>query len=112
MNDFQELETIDEINTFIEDHSLAFLYISRDNCSVCHALLPKVQELMKSYPKIKLGHLHADKVEAVAGHFSIFTVPVLLLFVEGKEYIREARIVHMDLLQEKLDKIYQNVVES
>ncbi|MBN6205452.1 hypothetical protein JYK21_03220 [Ralstonia pickettii] len=48
-------------------------------------------------------------MEAVAGRFSIFTIPVLLLFVENKEYVREARIVHMDLFKEKIDKIYQNV---
>lgn len=89
---------------------LSFLYISRPNCSVCHGLLPQVRALMGKYPEIKLGHINAEAVEEVAGRFSIFTVPVLLLFVDGKEYVREARIVHMDLFEEKLDKIYENVV--
>lgn len=110
MRDFQELASMEDINNFIRIHPLAFLYISRNTCSVCHALLPKVRMLMENYPQIELGHIHADHVEEVAGKYSIFTVPVLLLFVEGKEYIREARIVHLDLLQEKIDKIYKNVV--
>ncbi|WP_156856084.1 thioredoxin family protein [Oceanobacillus sp. AG] len=109
MRVFQELHSIREIDDFIESHPLSFLYISRTNCSVCHALLPKVQSLLENYPQIHPAHINADDVEAVAGRFSIFTIPVLLLFVEGKEYIREARIVHMDLLEEKLDKIYKNV---
>lgn len=112
MSAFQPLTSLKEIENFIDEHELAFLYISRTNCSVCHALKPKVERLIEGYPKITAGHIIADDVEAVAGRFSIFTVPVLLLFWNGKEYLREARIVHMDLLKEKLDRIYGNVVEE
>src|SRR5699024_1101860 len=111
MRPFKQLSSIEEIDAFIQEHQLSFLYISRENCSVCHGLLPQVQELMEKYPEIQLAHIDADEVEEVAGRFSIFTVPVLLLFVEGKEYVREARIVHLQLFDEKVNKIYKNVVE-
>jgi thioredoxin-like negative regulator of GroEL len=110
MREFIELKTLQDVENFIEENTLAFLYISRPDCSVCHGLLPQVKELMVKYTKINLGHIDASVVEDVAGRFSIFTVPVLLLFVEGKEYIREARIVHMDLLDDKINKLYKNVV--
>ncbi|WP_067726479.1 thioredoxin family protein [Oceanobacillus damuensis] len=110
MREFKELSSIQSVDDFIKANKLSFLYISRPNCSVCHGLLPQVQALMEKYPKIKLGHIDAEAVEEVAGRFSIFTVPVLLLFVEGKEYVREARMVHMDLFEEKIKKIYENVV--
>ncbi|GAB3807162.1 thioredoxin family protein [Virgibacillus kimchii] len=109
MREFIELTSISETEAFIADHPLTFLYISRHNCSVCHGLLPQVKELLDQFPDIQPGHIIADDVEEVAGRFSVFTVPVLLLFVEGKEYIREARIVHMDLLEEKIKRIYNNV---
>lgn len=112
MRDFKELRTLIEIDTFLEEQQLAFLFISRPNCGICQALLPQVKEVMQDYPEIKLGYINADNVEEVAGRFSIFTIPVLLLFLEGKEYVREARIVHMDLFKEKIDKIYKNVVET
>jgi thiol-disulfide isomerase/thioredoxin len=109
MRDFQELTSLDMIDSFINDHRLAFLFISRPNCSVCHGLLPQVQALMEEYPKIHLGHINAEEVSEIASRFSIFTVPVLLLFVDGKEYLREARIVHMDLFNERINKLYENV---
>ncbi|WP_099156607.1 thioredoxin family protein [Virgibacillus ndiopensis] len=111
MRELQKLISLDMVEKFMHEHELAFLYISRPDCSVCHGLLPQVQELMMNYPEIKLGHVDADAVKEIAGRFSIFTVPVLLLFVNGKEYIREARIVHLQLLDEKIRKIYENVVE-
>jgi len=108
MREFIKLHSMEGIQAFILENQLTFLYISRPNCSVCHGLKPQVLKLMEQYPNIKLGHINADEVKEVAGRFSIFTVPVLLLFVEGKEYIREACIVHMDLFNEKLNKIYKN----
>lgn len=110
MCDLAELTTNRMIDEFLHEHQLAFLYISQPNCNVCHGLLPQVQQLMEKYPKIKLGHINAAEVMEVASRFSVFTVPVLLLFVGGKEYIREARIVHMDLLDQKINKIYKNIV--
>jgi len=111
MKEFNELTSIDMVEYFINEHRLTFLFISQPNCSVCHGLLPQVQALLTNYPEIHLGHINASEVTEVAGRFSIFTVPVLLLFVEGKEYIREARIVHIQLLEEKLDKIYKNALD-
>jgi len=110
MREFKKLTSMNDMEQFIQQHELSFLYISRPDCSVCHGLLPQVQTLMEKYPKIQLGHVNAEEVKAVAGRFSIFTVPVLLLFVDGKEYVREARIVHMDQFDEKINKIYENIV--
>lgn len=105
---FIPLQTIAEVDEWIDENTLAFLYISQPNCSVCHGLLPQVKQLMENYPKIKTAHINTEHTPEIAGKLSIFTVPVLLLFVEGKEYIREARIVHMDLLKEKIDRIYEH----
>ena len=112
MKEFKQLTSMNDIDQFIEQNQLSFIYISRPGCSVCHGLLPQVQSLMEKYPRIQLGHVDAEEVEAIAGRFSIFTVPVLLLFVDGKEYVREARIVHMDQFDEKINKIYENIVEN
>lgn len=111
MRDLQELRSMNSIDTFIKDNELAMLYISKPNCSVCHGLLPQVQDLMIQYPEIKLGHINVEHVPEIAGRFSIFTVPVLLIFMDGKEYIREARIVHLQLLDDKLRKLYNHVIK-
>jgi len=109
MREFEPLTSVEAANDFIRRHPLSFLYITMTGCSVCHALQPQVQRLMTKYPEIQLGTINAQEVPAVAGSFSVFTAPVLLLFVEGKEYIREARIVHLDLLDDKIRKIYDLV---
>ncbi|MNN84270.1 Thioredoxin [compost metagenome] len=111
MREFEVLTSIESANEFIQRHKLACLYFTITGCSVCHALQPKVQQLMMKYPEIQLGTINAQEVQEAVGRFSVLTAPVLLLFVEGKEYIREARIVHLDLLNEKIQKIYDMALD-
>lgn len=107
MKEVYELTTLREIENFLKDYELSFLYISKPDCSICHALLPKLKELLSHYPIIRLRHIDASKVEEVAGKFLILSAPMMLLFIEQKEYLREDRFVRLSLLKEKLDYIYQ-----
>ena len=107
-NNFQQATSIEEIRHFIDDNKLAFVYISRTNCGVCHAVRPQVQEMLEEFPAIKAIQSNADDIPEVAGEFTVFTVPALLLFVEGKEMIREARFVVMDELHHQFQRITDN----
>lgn len=104
------LTSLTSVERFMEDHQFSFLYISRTNCGVCHAILPQLKDLLKEFPLIQLGLINADDVEEIAGRLSVLTIPALLLFVDGKEIIREARFVQMQSLQGKISKIYNMIV--
>lgn len=112
MNGFEKITSLEGMEAFIRENKLAFLYFSKPNCSVCHSLFPQVEHLLQKYPKITKGKVDVSNVREVAGQYSILTVPVLLLFVEGKEYIREARIVQMEKLNNKLAVIYENMADQ
>lgn len=103
-----EAATIDEVSTFIAANKFSFVYVSRQNCGVCHAVLPQVREMLTVYPEVKLIKVDADKIPAVAGAFSVFTVPALLIFVEGKEMVRKARFVVMNELDQQIAQLVQN----
>lgn len=107
MKKVTELTTIEMAEDFLKNHELSFLFVSRPDCSICHAVLPKLRNLLDDYPLIHLGHIDASKVEEVAEKFLIFTVPIMILIIDGKEYIREDRFVRFEQLEEKLDKIYE-----
>jgi hypothetical protein len=70
-------------------------------------LLPQVEEVMKDFPKIESGLVNAGKVEEIAGFLMAFTVPVLVLYADGREYVREARIVQVEKFREDVAKIYE-----
>lgn len=106
MKNLNELTSVKKVEEFIDEHPLSFLYVSRPECSVCHAILPKIRELLDDYPLISLGHVNADIVKEVAEKYLIFTAPMMILMVDQKEYLREDRFVRFERLKERLDQIY------
>lgn len=108
MNTFHQAESIEEVRQFIENNELAFVYISRIDCGVCHAVRPQVAQLLENYPRIQAIEANADSIPEVAGEFTVFTAPALLLFANGKEYIREARFVNMENLDTQFARIAEN----
>lgn len=107
MKEIHQLTSLDMVEAFLEQHKLSFLYVSRPECNVCHAILPKLRELLEHYPKIQLGHINANQVEAVAARFSIFAVPTMLLMIGKKEYVRSDRFVRFDHLNQQIEQIYE-----
>ncbi|MBT2282708.1 thioredoxin family protein [Paenibacillus polymyxa] len=112
MKDIHELTSIEMVEEVIQQHELVFLYVSRPECSVCHALLPKIRALLEPYPSIYLGHINANEVEEVASKFLIFTVPTMIMIVEQKEYIRADRFVRLERLEEQLQQIHSMYIQD
>ena len=105
---YREATMLNDIQAFITANKFSFVYISRQDCGVCHAVLPQVRDMLTAYPEVHLIKVDADKVPAVAGAFSVFTVPALLLFVEGKEMVRKARFVVMNELEQQIAQLVEN----
>jgi len=83
------------------------VYFSGENCNVCHALRPKFKELFDTeFPLIKQVYLDAKEHEEIALHYQVFSVPTMLVFLDGREFLREGRAVSLYQLKEKLSRAY------
>jgi thioredoxin-like negative regulator of GroEL len=101
----KEIHTLESLKHTIGTEKMVILYISRPNCAVCHALLPQVKEVLKEYTGIVSVHADADEIPELAGEYSIFTVPVLIVFIEGKEMMRKARFIPINELNQGLFRL-------
>lgn len=95
---FIKLSSLQEMDDFIGSNKLTFLYITQPNCSVCHGLEPQLVPIFAKYPEIKTRRIDASEIPGVASKFQVFTAPVALLFVNGKEYVRMARFIPITVL--------------
>lgn len=105
---YEEAQNIEDVQVFLKHNHFSLVYVSRPDCGVCHAVLPQVRELLTAFPEVKMMKVDAEKIPAVAGQFSVFTVPAILFFVEGKEMIRKARFVIMAELEEQIAQLVEN----
>ncbi|MGH4140773.1 thioredoxin family protein [Clostridium sp.] len=101
-----ELNTLDEIDEFIKNNTIAMLYFSSEACNVCGALLPKIEEMLIKFPEIVVSKISVDEFTEAAGQYSIFTLPGILVYIEGKEIIREARFISVEILEKTIERYY------
>ena len=101
-----ELNTLDEMDEFIKNNTIAMIYFASEGCGVCGVLLPKIEEMIIKFPKLKARKVQVDKFTEAAGQYSIFSLPGVLVYIEGKEIVREARFISVEMLEETIQRYY------
>jgi thioredoxin-like negative regulator of GroEL len=98
---------IEDIEALVHNNTGVALYFSGEDCGVCNALKPKIEELLEQkFPFIKRVFLDTKEHLEIAAWLSVFSVPTLIIFIESQEYIREGRSMSIYALDEKLTRIY------
>jgi len=98
------IEEIKNIKKFISNNNLTLLYFSSPDCSVCKDLLLKIKNLLQTYDEISSAYINIKKVKKVGSEFSIFSMPTILFFIDGKETLRKSRYVGLDNFKKELDR--------
>jgi thioredoxin-like negative regulator of GroEL len=98
---------LEELQNIIQTEVGVLLYFSGENCNVCHALRPKFKELFDNkFKKIKQIYLDAHEHPEISTYYQVFSVPTMLVFLDGREFVREGRSVSMYRLEIDLDRPY------
>jgi len=104
--------TLEQLQQTIREEIGVLLYFSGENCNVCHALRPKFKELFdKEFPLIKQIYLDAHENAEISAHYRVFSVPTMIVFLDGREFIREGRAVSMHKMTEQLSRPYSMMTE-
>lgn len=107
---FLEIKSFDEFLQLKEKETALLAYFSTDICSVCKVLKPKVEELITAkFSQIKLAYIKSDKLPEVAAQNQVFAAPTLLIFFEGREYIRKSRNIGIGELEREIERPYSMI---
>lgn len=102
---------LEELQNIVRTEVGVLLYFSGENCNVCHALRPKFKELFdSSFKEIKQIYLDAHENPEISAHYQVFSVPTMLVFLDGREFVREGRAVSMYKLEENLHRPYSMMI--
>jgi len=101
------ISSIDEFKEFISKNGGAVTYFSTPQCNVCKVLKPKLKLLLSEhFPEMKFGYINTVEAQELAAQNQVFTVPTILLHLDGKEFIRKSRNVNLNVLAEELERPY------
>ena len=110
---FKTIENFDHLNDTIQNEEGVVVYFSHEACNVCKVLKPKVAEMLEEkFPKLKMVYSDTVKIPEAAGQNRVFAVPTILVFLDGREYIRASRNISVDDLQMQIERPYNMMFEN
>lgn len=103
----QTIATIEELENIVKNEVGVLLYFSTPTCNVCHALKPKIKETFeKNFPLIRQYFIDSHVTPQIPASLQIFSVPTIVIYLDGKEFARESRNVSISLLTDKIKRPY------
>ena len=107
---FYEIQSFEEFLKLKEEEPALLAYFSTEVCNVCKVLKPKIGELVNNeFPKIKLVYIKSEILPELAAQNQVFAAPTILVYFEGKEYIRKSRNIGISELQREIERPYSMI---
>jgi thioredoxin-like negative regulator of GroEL len=103
-----KVESISKFQEYASKSEGIIYYFSHEDCNICKVLLPKIKLLLsEKFQKLKIAYCDVKEHPEIAAQNSIFTVPTLLIFFDGKEYHRFSRNIGIYELEQYIARPYQ-----
>lgn len=107
---FEQINNIETLKEKVNQEGITLVYFGQPTCSVCHSLKPQIKEKFASLSDdIQFLDVDTTIVPEVSGEYQVMGVPIILLFVDGREYLRRARFIRVNELFEDVVKINNGV---
>ncbi len=96
-----------EIKELINSSQIAIIYFMGKTCIACDVIKQKVELLVKDFPKIKCGEISGEEHLDIAAEYGVFSLPLLILYVDKKETLRLGRNLSMLDLERDIERYYK-----
>lgn len=105
---WHEIESARQLEELIGEKPGVFAYFGTPDCGVCHALRPKVGELLdRDFPLLEAVYVDCMRVPDAAARWAVFAVPVVIAWFDGREFVRKARSFGLGELADALRRPYR-----
>lgn len=102
------ISSAEQYEQAVQSQPAVAVYFKGSNCSVCNVLLPKLEAMLTDdFPQIPLTVVDAEATPDLAAQNTILTVPGLLVYLDGKIFLREIRHINLDRLRNDLRRPYE-----
>ena len=106
------INSLEAFDLFLNANPIAAVYFSTPGCNVCKTLKPKFKELLNDeFPKNSFAYVNVSDAKELAAQNSVFTVPTIVFFFDGKESLRKSRNINLNELKKELERPYSFLFE-
>ena len=101
---------MDEVSSLqhkIASRPAVAVYFTGPDCSVCTVLRPKLRDALKeAFDAMDFIEVDIAASPEVSSNHGVFAVPTLLVFLDGKEFVRRTRNMQPDEIVVALRRPY------
>lgn len=99
--------SLSELEILKEKRESFYIYFSAPSCGVCQVLSPKISSVMQEeFPELKAFHIDTAEHPEIAAQLGLYTNPSLLVYLDGKEFLRRSRSIGVAQVEEDLKRTY------
>jgi len=103
-----ELTSNADFASHLRDAPLAAVYFSGPDCGVCRVLEPRLAALLEAeFPALATARVDCRRLPELAAAQSVFAIPTLLIYIDGRETLRYARAFSPAQVRDDLQRPYR-----
>ena len=103
---------MEALNAVLKSEKRVLLYIGTNDCSVCQSTKPRIEAILTAYPRFRGVEVSVYEHPDIAGQFLAFSLPVVLIFEEGREVFRSGRFLDFHQIEAMLQRRDENSNED
>ena len=101
------INSVEEFDKAVAENPAVLVYFSSPACSVCHSLKPKVfAAAAERYEKMTCAEVDISLSPEVGAKLNILAAPTVVIFLDGKEFVRKSRAFSVDGLLDEVERPY------
>jgi len=106
------IETKEHLYDNINNEESFYIYFSAQMCGVCKSLKPKVSELMQTKFPLLVAYSNDTALHPeLAAQLGIYSNPSLIVYLKGKEVLRESRSFSILDIEKRIERIYNLIFD-
>lgn len=96
-----------DLEDFVKSSPICIVYFSAPGCGVCEVLRPKLMQMLETeFPLIARAQVDCAESRTLAAAQSVFSIPGVIVFTQGRESLRMMRSFGLADLAEQLTRPY------
>jgi len=91
----------------IKSNDAVFILFGSAQCSVCKSILPQLETMLnQQFPEMRGIYIDCEKSPEICAQNSVFTLPVVTAYIDGKKIAEQARSFSIKQLAQSLERPY------
>lgn len=103
------VKTQSELEELINKNIITVVYFSGTTCGACEVIKIRINDMLTKFPQIASYEINGEENIELAAKYEVFSLPIMLLYIEGKETLRVGRNVDFLNLENQISRYYHMI---